>query len=94
MINRRTVLAQGAWASLSGMGGLYAGNTEAATQRLQGSTHPKFVHPLPNPNAPLNAFEPTTPGGDTYVLRLREFVSQIGLVSPTGTNCCREAATV
>jgi spore coat protein A len=96
MISRRSILKQGAWAGFGGIASLRTGKTEAATappaavhvplvtQNLDGRRHPKFVHPLPNPNAPLNAFEPTTVGGDVYVLRLREFVGQIGLVSPAG----------
>ncbi|WP_293994563.1 multicopper oxidase family protein [Sphaerotilus sp.] len=89
MISRRTALKQWAWVGLSGTAALQPDQPRAAAlfpgvQRLQGSTHPKFVQPLPNPSAPLNAFEATTPGGSAYVLRVREFAGQIGLVSPTG----------
>ena len=55
-----------------------------AVARLQGSTHPKFVNALPNAGDPLNRFQPTQTGGSSYVLKLQEFRSQIGLVSPAG----------
>ncbi|NYG34349.1 multicopper oxidase domain-containing protein [Sphaerotilus montanus] len=91
MISRRSILKRGAVASLGATTSLSTANAQTAagqvttgTQLLQGGSHPKFVQPLPNPNAPLNAFAATTPGGSSYTLLLREFVSQIGLVSPAG----------
>lgn len=63
---------------------LVTSNATASVKRLQGSTHPKFVNALPNPGDPLNRFLPTQTGGSSYVLKLREFRSQIGLVNPAG----------
>ena len=51
--------------------------------RLRGDSQPKFVNPLPNPNAPINQFNPTA-GATGYALKLREFTTQIGLVSAAG----------
>lgn len=58
------------------------GTTGAA--RLSGAVHPKFVNSLPDPNRPLNRFNPTNLLGTAYTLRLREFTAQIGLVNPAG----------
>ncbi|MEX8495743.1 multicopper oxidase family protein [Sphaerotilus sp.] len=84
-------MKRGAWVGLSGTASLNtasaqttAGSGTTGTPLLQGRSHPKFVNLLPNPNAPLNAFDPTAAGGNAYLLLLREFSSQIGLVSPTG----------
>ncbi len=52
--------------------------------RLSGAAHPKFVNALPNPARNLNCFQPADLLGLSYVLRLREFGSQIGLVNPAG----------
>ena len=90
MIDRRGALKQGIGISMAGAGALSPWKARAAavytstTPRLQGSTHPKFVNPLPNPADPLNLFQPTEAGGRTYVLKLREFLSQIGLVNAAG----------
>lgn len=54
------------------------------TTRLDGRVHPKFVNALPDPNRPLNCFQPSNLLGNAYVLRLREFSTQIGLVNPAG----------
>jgi spore coat protein A len=56
----------------------------SAVQRLSGAAHPKFVNPLPNPARSLNMYQPANLWGNVYVLRLREFGTQIGLVNPAG----------
>lgn len=53
-------------------------------ERLNAEDHPKFERPLPNPLAPINRFAPTTPGGTSYALQIREFQSHIGLVDKKG----------
>lgn len=55
-----------------------------STTRLDGRVHPKFVNALPDPYRPLNCFLPTDLLGTSYVLRLREFNTRIGLVNPAG----------
>lgn len=68
----------------NGSTALVTSNATATVRRLQGSTHPKFVNALPNAGDPLNRFLPTQTGGSSYVLKLREFRAQIGLVNPAG----------
>jgi spore coat protein A len=51
---------------------------------LDAAAQPKFVRPLPNPLSPINRFRPTSPGGTSYTLRIREFSSNIGLVDARG----------
>lgn len=63
-----------------------AGTASSSVDLLSGSTHPKFVNALPNPLDLANRYRPTGLSGllPHYQLRLREFSTRIGLVSPSG----------